>query len=108
GGEFRGRDRGRRSVGEARRDVGEDPEERASSCVSRRDRRSLAAVPKLGERVRMSTQTADGFLSLAISFPRYPALYSAVFELVSNRPCTAGELRTDYEHTADAKGRTAY
>src|SRR5262244_334910 len=49
GGELRGRARGRRSLGEAGRDVGEDAEERAPSCVSRRDRRSPAAVPELGK-----------------------------------------------------------
>ena len=41
--------RGRRSLEEARRDVGENPEERAPSRVSRRDRRSPPAVPELGE-----------------------------------------------------------
>jgi hypothetical protein len=49
GGELRGRARGRRSLEEARRDVGEDPEERAPSRVSRRDRRSPPTVPELGE-----------------------------------------------------------
>src|SRR5262249_46161094 len=49
GGGFRGWDRGRRSLGEAGRDVGEDPEERAPSCVSRRDCRSPAAVPEFGD-----------------------------------------------------------
>jgi len=43
---------GRRSLGEARRGVGEDSEERAPSCVSRRDRRSPATVPELGEGVK--------------------------------------------------------
>src|SRR5262249_58160549 len=49
GGELRGRARGRRSLEEARRDVGEDQEERAPSRISRRDRRSRPAVPELGE-----------------------------------------------------------
>src|SRR4029453_731401 len=52
GGELRGRARGRRSLGEARRDAGEDSEDRAPSRVSRRDRRSPPPVPELGEVVK--------------------------------------------------------
>src|SRR4029453_14720521 len=62
GGEPRGRDRGRRSLGEAGRDVGEDPEERAPSCVSRRDRRSPAAVPELRKGVK--DEDTEGSIAL--------------------------------------------
>src|SRR5262249_24833948 len=55
GGELRGRARGRRSLEETRRGVGEDPEERAPSRISRRDRRSRPAVPELGEIVHTLT-----------------------------------------------------